>query len=478
MHILIILMFIAFFSSAYQVFAIGTYGFTYLDLFTTLLYLNFFKKIIWDGEQLKISYHSSLICLIGLLFAALISSISPLMSGSSEMMNQYFKTCFHFIYLGFFVFICAVYPFKTEVWVNAVKTWLLISLIINMFGVYQIIARVYDLPFAWLDATNVSLLGRKGKDIADFRQLSLRFENFYRMTSLFSEPSALGSFNNYVVIFVLIPYFQNKKRFLKSGLLTGFILAWALIGLFLAYSLTGLVTTLLIILGVIFFQRTKIKIKLLKIFAVSIFLIIITDSITYSIFNISVAKLFNERITGIVTGGKNESGMAGESFFGRAKSSVKSIELWAEYPLTGIGLGVTHLNKINDLEYNDYALLGALSEMGIIGLITFISLFVALFISTSKIVLSPNSYKILSEDNQRLLGTLFYILILQFVCNFISGNNLVSFMLWIVLGFIFGVINNTQIELNQDVYTFSVVKKPLKLYFSQNISKYNSMKKL
>ena len=66
MNALVILIFASSLLYTFQVFSIGSYGVTTLDVLLGILILVFIKKIVWDGEKLKAGLHLGLFFYFGL----------------------------------------------------------------------------------------------------------------------------------------------------------------------------------------------------------------------------------------------------------------------------------------------------------------------------------------------------------------------------------------------------------------------------
>ena len=459
MHILIIILFIVFFTDAYQLFELFGYGVNLVDFGFLAIILLFLKKMFWDGEELRFHFHSGLFFILALILAAMVSGITPLIKGDTVQMIQFFKTSIHFIFLILFTLICATYKLETRTWTAAAQTWLILSLLINIFGIYQIFARAYDLPLAWLQYTNVNLTGRFSDDIEAVKQLSLHYGDFYRATSIFSEPSALASFNIVIQAFIIVPFIQRTKPFFRSNTLTSIIFAISLITLFLCFSMTGFVGMALIIGGVFIFHWSKRLVPFLYIFIASLIIIIATDNLIHSIAGTSVVDLFSKRITGIFS---EKQGTEGESVGVRLHSAEVGLDIWERHWLIGTGIGLTAYNNREDVEFGEFSFIAALAEMGLIGIIAFTGLFVSLFLTTGKLLIFQKARDDLPEDLKRWSGLLFFIMLHLFLINFISGNNLVSFVLWQLIAIVFANINAIQIHNGGKQVVFKFVKKPLK----------------
>ncbi|MFH1051509.1 MAG: hypothetical protein V1779_11340 [bacterium] len=469
MHILIIIVFIVFFTDAYQLFEIAGYGVNLVDFAFLAVIILFFKKMFWDGEELKFHLHPGLLFMLLLIFSAMLSGITPLIKGDTVQMIQFLKTSIHFIFLLLFTLICATYKIEAKTWTSAAQTWLIISLLINGFGVYQIFARAYDLPLAWLQFTNVSLTGRFSDDIESVKQLSLHYGDFYRATSIFSEPSALASFNVLIQALIIVPFIQRTKPFFRSKILSIVIFAVSLITLFLCFSMTGFVGMAMIICGILLFHWSKRLMPFFYILIASLIIIIATDSLVQSVAGTSVVDLFSKRLRGIFS---EKQGIEGESIGVRLYSAKVGLEIWERHCLTGAGIGLTAYNNRKGVAFGDFSFIAVMAEMGLLGLIAFIGIFISLFITSGKYLLMRKARDDLPEDLKTWIGLLFFIMLHLFLINFISGNNLVSFVLWQIIAIVFSNINSVQKTMGKKVVAIKFLKKPLKISLNQGILHY------
>ncbi|MFW6232548.1 MAG: hypothetical protein ACOC4D_00750, partial [Bacteroidota bacterium] len=358
--------FLGYFTGGYQLFGIFDYGFTLVDLSVLIIYITLAKRIIWDGEELKLGYHPAVVFFGLIVFFALMSGFTPLVEGNSREMIQYFKTTSHFLFVVGIVLVFMLYPIKSEYWYRIVQLWLIISIFINLFGVYQIFARIYDLPLAWLKYTNISIVSRyEGINLDDVDQLSLRFGDFYRATSIFSEPSALSAWNVFIMIFLIIPYIQKKKSFIESKLINGIIFVSSLASLFLTFSMTGLYTFSMIILAVFLIERNINRLKVLVWIGIGAVFLVLIDELTADYFNLSVMERFYTRVSSIFRYiGGEENFIAGESFSTRVGNGIRSIRMWLDNPILGSGMGLTAYHDHINLGFSDFGMLHAFIETG------------------------------------------------------------------------------------------------------------------
>lgn len=465
-------MFISYFAGGFQLFSISTYGVTSLDVVTLVLYIVFFAKAFWNNYSFKIPISALTISLVLFLISIVLSGLYLIIAVPSAEILQYFKTSIHLLFLMVFSFICLSYPFKTSVVDSIFKTWLILSIFINIFGVYQIFARAFDLPFAWLSYNNISMTMRGNADSEQaIHQLSISFGNFFRATSIFSEPSALATFNVYIIVLTAIPYIQGMKQFFKSKVLNITIFVLAIIGMFLSFSLTGVLGLVLVLSAVFLLESHKTKLRIVEIILVFIFLLIPADLLIEEYTETSVLGLFDKRITGILyQNDKMSEGTDGESYSSRLSTVYKSLDIWEDSPVVGIGLGLTQYQNKVELNYADFSIMTALCELGIIGAISFTAIFVSMFwlgIKGIRIIQSGKKY---DENLRRQFGLIFYITLIQFEINFITGNNLIVPNLWIPIIFILAP-SYRLLLMNSQVFEFRMLNQSLKSkWFTDNQS--------
>ena len=469
MRFLIIIMFIAYFAGGFQLFSISTYGVTTLDVATLMLYVVFFAKAFWNNYTFKIPVSALTISLLLFLISTLLSGLYLFIAVPSAEILQYFKTFTHLIFLMLFSFICLSYPLKVSVVDSILKTWLLLSIIINIFGVYQIFARAYDLPLAWLDYNNISMTMRGNADSEQaIHQLSIQFGNFFRATSIFSEPSALATFNIYIIVLTAIPYIQGMKQFFKSRALNLTIFILAIIGMFLSFSLTGVLGLLFVVGAVFIFESKRTKLKIIEIVLVFVVLLIPADILMEEYTDTSVLGLFDKRITGILTQHDRMSeGTDGESFSTRLSSVYKAIEIWEDSQIIGTGLGLTQYQKKVELNYSEFSIMTALCELGIVGALSFTAIFIAMFRVGVQGIQVIKSGITMDESLRRQFGLILYFTLIQIEINFITGNNLIVPNLLIPIIFILAPSYRLLLS-NSPVLEFRILNQSIKSKWFSN----------
>ncbi len=473
----ITILFISGYSTAFQLFSIFGYGFTAYDFFICILILIIGFKFIWSGYELNIPKNAFIYFFFIFGLSVLVSGLRFFESNNTDFIFQYIKTASHLYLYMLFCLICFVIPVKSDTWDNIIKVFLAISLLVNIFAIYQIFARAFNLPLAWLNYNNISLIGRGFmEDIDEFSQLSLKFGNFFRATSFFSEPSSLAQYNLFVLVFTLIPFVQKESPFFKNKTLTLSIFITALITLMLTYSLTGFLGLVLLLSAVFLLEKVK-RIKALVITLISsIIVLLVADSYLQQYTEISVLELFSNRITGVfdIMSGE-EKHLAGESFTIRRDNVSATMEVWTKFPLYGCGLGLLYTIPGYEFLFSDTSISSLFAETGLFGSTAFILFFAVLFVITFEYLRKHQFINGLTDSERRLIRLTFYLMILLFEFNFISGNLYVNFLTWNHLALILSMIAVLHVK-KGEYYIFKFNQRPLKQYFSIGSGSINQLK--
>ena len=431
-------------------------------------YLFTLKYIIWDVNEVTISKFSAQKTLWIFTIAMLISGFYPLINPIDKSAFQFLKTFIHLYYLVFFLFSVLILPINHKTWKGVIRVWLWLSIFINTYAVYQLVARIFDLPFAWIEFTNVVSADRVAQDNIQTEAIVVKFESFYRATSIFTEPSTLGVFNIITLCFTAIPLINHKGRLLKSSLVTYFIIALSLIGITLTFSLIAVASLFLIFFATLIFEKKKNWKFFAYLFGISALVILVADQIVVSYMDVSILSLFYDRVEGIIyslTSGRQEF-VSGESFVDRVRTSAEGFRLWQMNYLSGVGLGNTY-NYSNEVVFVDSGLFAILGETGLIGALSFIALFLFTFLNIKRIdELSIDSENSLINNMAKYL-----ILFIAFM-NIVTSNQYVGPNMWFYLGFTFSIINLGKKELNEDQLKIKFFNNNLKERFNSGIRSY------
>ncbi len=128
----------------YQIFELAGHGVLVNSLVLALLYMLLAVRLLFTSDKLvsPTSQYSKFFFL--LIVAVFLSGIYPLLGGNTQIISQHLKTSIHFYFIIFFTFICLSYPTKNSTWKKTIQIWLILSVFINIFGIYQIVARALN----------------------------------------------------------------------------------------------------------------------------------------------------------------------------------------------------------------------------------------------------------------------------------------------------------------------------------------------
>ncbi|MFN8359037.1 MAG: O-antigen ligase family protein [Candidatus Kapaibacterium sp.] len=476
MKFALLILFTSQFFGIYQLFAIDTYPVTVFDIGMLVFLAVAAKRIIWDGEVLEFPRNFAVFFLFGLIGAVLISAINPIIDGEPARQLQYFKTTFHFLYLIALAVLMSGLKITPDDWKLPMKVILISAVGIHLFGIYQLIARALDLPFAWISMNSVAIAGRGGYDMSsinegDVRQISLNYGSFYRATSIFSEPSALAGFCTFVLTILMVPYLRNVQHFVQSKRFITIVTVLTIVSLFLTFSLTALSMLLGLVVYGLVSERSKKSIKLIKMIAIMVVIIISTDLIVESMTEISVTSLFTQRVGGILSkyaGGRAET-TYGESFFDRLSTITYAMDVWYAYPMTGIGMGgYYYFNTMEAHGFSDSGVFSCLAETGFIGLVMYSGMITSLFVILRSLTTRRRNYS-LDDDTTILLHVSIYNVMLLMIAS-VTANTFVSSQFWLEIALFYSIVAIACRETGQPMLRCKVMHIPLKKLLAPSVS--------
>ncbi len=433
------------FFEMYQIFEIAGFGVTPTVIASFVLYALVLLRLIFSRTKLEIQLSYSIKFFFLFAIAGILSGLYPLAYAHGPIIIQYLKSSAHFYSVIIFTFLCFSYKIKNTVWTKVLQAWLVVSVIANVYGIYQLVARALDLPLAWIQFNNSALTMRGAMQEEDaFQQISIQFQDFYRSSSFFTEPSGLAFFNIIVITLLIVPFIQKKQPFFNSKLFLIIAFVLSLINLLIAYSLTGLACLACVIITIFLIENKEYIWKLLGIIAIGLALIVISDSIVEDYTQVSPVGLFENRLSGIKKGGLNKSKqVSGESLTDRFNSGQDAIRIWQRSPIVGVGLGTYQYQPEARYPFIDQLSLQTLAETGIIGFIALIGMLSTTLFTSYR--LKKLSHLCDSPEDRRLNGIAIYMAVIYSVNYLFIANSLIAFPIWTMLGMIFSIHRNASV---------------------------------
>ncbi|MDC1069074.1 O-antigen ligase family protein, partial [Candidatus Kapabacteria bacterium] len=398
-----------------------------------------------------------------------LSLAKPLFDGSDGQILQFFKTFLHLAYLMIFALTAFTGVIENKHIFKVLKILLFLSIFVNLFAFYQLVARVYDLPFSWI-VLNSNNLHERVTESDGYEQFALKYENFYRGTSIFSEPSALASFNLMMLSF-LLPQLDSNSKFLKSFKYIVFLVLLSVLTLFITFSLTALVGLAFLFVTTFFLGSRKFRITFFKVIGVGTALLLIADFFTADFVGISVFELFADRVLGIIEAivkGQG-SGISGESFFLRVSTLFSGFDIFLDNHFFGVGLGLYGYNNSLYM-FPDSGLPQIIAETGLFGTIFFyLIIFTTVYLNLH--LIKVNSKKHFLDNSEILLlkigiTTLAYLF---FIVSF-TGNIFISSGLWLPIFIPFAILYNTYFKYKKHKIIFTYREQTIASKFATKLN--------
>lgn len=249
------------------------------------------------------------------------------------------------------------------------KTWVMTAFVIALHTIYQIVAQIFDLPFAAFTLTNPSISLTQG------RQSARTILGYTQPTSIFQEPSYLAAFLGPCLIILIVFILEQRSHELlfKRAWQNWLALLALIVAVFLSNSqaaLFGLVMTMLFLFGRGLVKRTRI-LKLLL--STIVFALLVNQFLQF--LGIDFFKASFYRYQYLLVNILDRSTTQVTSFADRYRGIEIGLEIWREYPILGIGLGnMGYYNSFERVGTNN-AWVQLLVEQGVVGFVALLTIF-------------------------------------------------------------------------------------------------------
>lgn len=372
----------------FHLFAIGSYGFTVSEALLIVIAIILAYRTLWQGKPLYIPQSREMLASVLLWCAFAASTFAVLVSTRDQFIVQSAKSFFHFTYIWIGCMLLVLLRPSAENLITAFRVNLVIALLAAVYAMYQLPARILDLPFGWIEISNASFSRGLGDEQVE-TQLALQFGNFIRATSFFFEPSALAAYSSSALFLVIVPFFRRSAALFTSKVCIWTIIVCLLIALLLAFSLTGVMLLLCgSAVAVLLYPKTAPVRLLIGVTASAVVVLSVNIFITY-LTEMNVLSLFQNRITSIVTGKAADQiavdDISGESYRQRTSDYRLGVMAWQHSPLLGVGIGCFSLTP-EGRRYNSPFLSSVypsvLAEAGAVGFLILILFLVFMITGT------------------------------------------------------------------------------------------------
>jgi len=272
-------------------------------------------------------------------------------------------------------FVISSLPLSERELKNLLRTWFLIAFVVAAYAVYQLPARSYGWPFAYLALSNPSVApggvqtGRAFEFTASGVRTGrrLRAIEYAQVSGFFREPTWLGSYllSALVLFGVLILSGKGRAVLFRSSRLNRFFLSVLVLGLLLPVAL-GPYVSFAMTLGLMYMLRRSYRPKIIKLVLLLLILLLL-GGLLASAAGIDLLRAISARV-GQLLSAIAQGSTEGTSLSVRLQRTLAALKVWASHPLLGVGLNNTQFYTHGVmLTNNGWARL--LSDQGMIGFI-------------------------------------------------------------------------------------------------------------
>ena len=300
---------------------------------------------------------------------------------------------------------------------NVLRAWALAALLVAIYGLYQVPARLYGWPFSHVTLTDP-------RTAPGGYQTGRAFAGFYQISSVLREPTWFGSYlQGPLIVFGAIllgrpssaqpetaaaaisgPVWPRRESAVLSRPLLGAGTLVVALALVLSVALGTYVAFLGTVLVALSLNR-RLRWPTTRVVLLSLVLLIATDAVLSSISDIEILSTMSYRVEGLLSPLTGKEGDTTTSLEQRVQRMTAAIEVWADHPLLGVGLNNTHY--LSASKYINSGWVKLLSSQGLVGLASMGLLLASCLYALRRmaVVVGPHSWL------QLVLLSLFYLII-------------------------------------------------------------------
>lgn len=292
---------------------------------------------------------------------------------------------------------------------NVIRIWVFTAYIVSLYAIYQVFARAFDLPLAYLTLANPT---------TPQGGMRMRIQYGYaQSTSIMREPSYLGAYlvGPLVLSSIVILYGRGIHFFFKGRQFNWLMLFTLLAGLILSGA-QGAYATLFVTLGLVLLSKKLEKAVVVKQVLAGV-LVFLGAATVLSLVDVGFLQYISYRFTYLLINIRDPFGTApATSVVGRLTGSLAALRVWASHPLLGVGFNslAYHASGVRVAD-NPWAQL--LADVGLLGASIFAAFLLRLLVSLNKVLsaIDPDS------DWHPVLVGMFFVIVSGIVKGFISS---------------------------------------------------------
>lgn len=357
----------------FAVFIVAGQGVQWAHLLGLLLIIHFAAQFLM-GKPFRVAPAAPWV--LAIVFASALSALA-ILGESDEHVAEFWKSAVQLAFGVLLFFAVTQVRLKEKLIPVVLKSMILLSAAVALFGIYQLPARFLGWPGGVLRLTNPSLSGQM--------QVVFVIQYLIRAASIFSEPSYFGRYLVGMLALSLTAALHSPRLFGRPFFLY-LVIAVQICALAMTSSMGAFYMLAMLLLLMFYFERGRQR----RALGNALFAIAIVGAFAFTIAqdisSFPIAQYLHNRLFGIcmyvITGGDTSYLVGGESIFMRIDTAKIALDVWRDHPILGVGLGSYTLTS---LQYGNYNLFGfaanvlvnALAETGIIGFIALVGLSVS-----------------------------------------------------------------------------------------------------
>jgi hypothetical protein len=249
---------------------------------------------------------------------------------------------------------------------TVLRIWIFTAFVVSVYAVYQLFARVYGWPFAYLELTNPS--------VASGGMMARVYRGYADVSSFLREPSYLGAYLIGPILLTCLFMLNGKGRLLlfKSSILNWTLVSVLSLALLLSGS-QGAYITLLVTIGFMYASNRIKRTRTTKMVIIFLVLLFVSGFLLDSL-GLDFLGALSLRFKSLLVNIMDPWGSAEiTSYRVRSVCTIAAFEVWMSHPILGVGLN--NMSHFTDICKFTIGWSQLLVEQGLFGFIAMILVF-------------------------------------------------------------------------------------------------------
>lgn len=322
------------------------------------------------GARVKIASSPANLFMALYFASGLFSAIMVMGATNTAQFIDFFTKAMQLVLVTPTFFVLSSLPVGEAEVKRLLKIWVRLGVVLALHAIYQLVAQVFDLPFATFTLTNPSISMTGGV------QSTRTLFGYTQPTSIFQEPSYLGAFLGPCLLLLAVFVLEGRSPdLLFPRRWLNWLCLLALAAAVLLSNSQAILVSLGITLLFILVRGLINRLRLLYFMALAVGAVLLLVPILRAI-GVDFLTAFVYRFQFLILNILQPDGSAQITSYAERSSSLRlGLAIWQQHPLFGVGLGnMGHYNQLGRATTNN-AWVQLLVEQGVIGFVPFLLLF-------------------------------------------------------------------------------------------------------